>query len=321
MMKFLRQERTCWIVNLIGNVLFFLVSAAYQISVEIPVYTCVLMQACMLILELFRYRRYRERKELLEAACKNAAVCMSELPKPEGYLEELYRTLAEILNKHCVDLIQENRECIERSDKYYTQWSHQIKTPIAGMKLLLEEEEIDRAALRRELLRTEQYVETALQYQRLHGVTNDLLIKSYPVEEMVRQALKRTSTLFLHKKVSVNLWNLAGTVITDEKWFVFVLEQLISNAAKYTRNGQISVYMPEGIRKLLIIEDTGIGIRREDLPRIFEWGYTGENGRIDKKATGIGLALCKETLKMIGHGISVESEPGKGTKITLDLTQ
>ena len=176
MMKFLRQERTCWIVNLIGNVLFFLVSAAYQISVEIPVYTCVLMQACMLILELFRYRRYRERKELLEAACKNAAVCMSELPKPEGYLEELYRTLAEILNKHCVDLIQENRECIERSDKYYTQWSHQIKTPIAGMKLLLEEEEIDRAALRRELLRTEQYVETALQYQRLHGVTNDLLI-------------------------------------------------------------------------------------------------------------------------------------------------
>ena len=244
-----------------------------------------------------------------------------ELPKPEGYLEELYRTLAEILNKHCVDLIQENRECIERSDKYYTQWSHQIKTPIAGMKLLLEEEEIDRAALRRELLRTEQYVETALQYQRLHGVTNDLLIKSYPVEEMVRQALKRTSTLFLHKKVSVNLWNLAGTVITDEKWFVFVLEQLISNAAKYTRNGQISVYMPEGIRKLLIIEDTGIGIRREDLPRIFEWGYTGENGRIDKKATGIGLALCKETLKMLGHGISVESEPGKGTKITLDLTQ
>ena len=321
MMKFLGQERTCWIVNLIGNVLFFLVSAAYQISVEIPVYTCVLMQACMLILELFRYRRYRERKELLEAACKNAAVCMSELPKPEGYLEELYRTLAEILNKHCVDLIQENRECIERSDKYYTQWSHQIKTPIAGMKLLLEEEEIDRAALRRELLRTEQYVETALQYQRLHGVTNDLLIKSYPVEEMVRQALKRTSTLFLHKKVSVNLWNLAGTVITDEKWFVFVLEQLISNAAKYTRNGQISVYMPEGIRKLLIIEDTGIGIRREDLPRIFEWGYTGENGRIDKKATGIGLALCKETLKMLGHGISVESEPGKGTKITLDLTQ
>ena len=321
MMKFLRQERTCWIVNLIGNVLFFLVSAAYQISVEIPVYTCGLMQAGMRILELFRYRRYRERKELLEAACKNAAVCMSELPKPEGYLEELYRTLAEILNKHCVDLIQENRECIERSDKYYTQWSHQIKTPIAGMKLLLEEEEIDRAALRRELLRTEQYVETALQYQRLHGVTNDLLIKSYPVEEMVRQALKRTSTLFLHKKVSVNLWNLAGTVITDEKWFVFVLEQLISNAAKYTRNGQISVYMPEGIRKLLIIEDTGIGIRREDLPRIFEWGYTGENGRIDKKATGIGLALCKETLKMLGHGISVESEPGKGTKITLDLTQ
>lgn len=321
MMKFLKQERTCWIVNLTANILFFLVSSAYRIPAEIPIYTCILMQACMLILELFRYRRYRERKELLGAACKNAAVCMSELPKPEGYIEELYGTLAEILNQRCVDLIQENRECIARSDKYYTRWSHQIKTPIAGMKLLLEEEEIDRTALQREVFRTEQYVETVLQYQRLHGLTNDLLIRNYSVEDMVRQALKRTSTLFLNKKTAINLSNLNGTVITDEKWFVFVLEQLISNAAKYTRNGQISFYMPEGIRKLLVIEDTGIGIRREDLPRIFEWGYTGENGRVDKKATGIGLALCKETLEMLGHGISVESEPGKGTKVTLDLTQ
>ena len=293
----------------------------YRLPVEAVAYPALICAAIGLAVLILGSLRASRKHRLLVRLADSLTELPRSLPEPRTQDDEDYQLLVGALCEEQRRLKSTMELRYADMIDYYTVWAHQIKTPIAGMKLLLEEEEIDRAALRRELLRTEQYVETALQYQRLHGVTNDLLIKSYPVEEMVRQALKRTSTLFLHKKVSVNLWNLAGTVITDEKWFVFVLEQLISNAAKYTRNGQISVYMPEGIRKLLIIEDTGIGIRREDLPRIFEWGYTGENGRIDKKATGIGLALCKETLKMLGHGISVESEPGKGTKITLDLTQ
>ena len=104
-----------------------------------------------------------------------------------------------------------------------------------------------------------------------------------------------------------------------EKWLVFVLEQVLTNAVKYTRKGKISIYLDPEKEKTLVVEDTGMGIRPEDLPRIFEWGYTGYNGRIKNRATGIGLALCRQTMEMLGHRISAKSEPGKGTCIYLDL--
>lgn len=108
-------------------------------------------------------------------------------------------------------------------------------------------------------------------------------------------------------------------MLTDEKWLVFVLEQVLTNAVKYTRKGKISIYLDPEKEKTLVVEDTGMGIRPEDLPRIFEWGYTGYNGRIKNRATGIGLALCRQTMEMLGHRISAKSEPGKGTCIYLDL--
>ena len=214
---------------------------------------------------------------------------------------------------------QEARCQISEANRYYIRWSHQIKTPIAALRLLLEEEEPDRAAMEGEIYRIEQYVEFALQYQRLEGGHKDLVFAHYSLESIVKKALKKTGVLFRRTKLALELGNLQTDVLTDEKWLVFVLEQVLTNAVKYTRKGKISIYLDPEKEKTLVVEDTGMGIRPEDLPRIFEWGYTGYNGRIKNRATGIGLALCRQTMEMLGHRISAKSEPGKGTCIYLDL--
>ena len=137
--------------------------------------------------------------------------------------------------------------------------------------------------------------------------------------ETVKAAVKKFSGEFISRKISLDMTEIDGTVITDDKWLSFVIEQVISNALKYTPKGTISIYMEEP--KILCIKDTGIGIAPEDLPRIFEKGYTGYNGRADKKASGIGLYLCKRICTNLGHQISAVSEPDQGTLIRISLKQ
>ncbi len=146
--------------------------------------------------------------------------------------------------------------------------------------------------------------------------STDFVLKEYDLDECIRQAIRKYARSFIRKKISLDFTETGERVLTDEKWLVFVLEQLLSNALKYTKAGTIRIYADD---QDLIIEDTGIGIASDDLPRIFEKGYTGYNGRKDKKSTGIGLYLCRRILNRLSHGIAVTSEPGKGTKVRLYL--
>lgn len=236
-------------------------------------------------------------------------------------LELEYRKIIWKLEERCRFWEEKARREKEAADRYYMRWSHQIKTPIAAMRLLLQEEEPDREALDRELLKTEQYVEMVLQYQRLGSGTQDLLLKEQDLDESIRQAVKRVAPLFIHKKLKLDIRKTGWQVVTDEKWLVFVLEQLLTNAVKYTNAGMVTIGPSGEKEKELEIRDTGIGIRAEDVPRVFEWGYTGFNGRQDKRATGIGLALCRESMEMLGHGISLTSRPGEGTCVRLDFSR
>lgn len=170
-----------------------------------------------------------------------------------------------------------------------------------------------------ELFKTEQYVEMVLSYLRMEDMSSDLVLQWYSLDEIVRQAVKKYSTLFIMKKLPLEYRKCEGMVLTDEKWLVFVIEQLLSNALKYTTEGKIMIYREEGESGRLVIEDTGIGIQEEDLPRIFEKGFTGYNGRQDKKSTGIGLYLCKSICDKLNHGITVESEVGRGSRVYLSL--
>lgn len=215
----------------------------------------------------------------------------------------------------------------ERSD-YYMMWTHQIKTPISAIRLLLDKSGLrdrDVFLLKEELFQIEQYAEMVLTFQRLESISTDLVLESHDLYGLLKQAVKKYALSFINKSLSLELpepteeegsWQ----VLTDEKWFVFCLEQLLSNSIKYTNKGGISIRTwGQGERVLLSIEDTGIGIRAEDLPRIFEKGFTGYNGRLDKKSTGIGLYLCRQIFTHLNVTIQAQSEEGQGTKIILGI--
>ena len=148
--------------------------------------------------------------------------------------------------------------------------------------------------MKMELFKIEQYVEMVLSYLRMEEMSSDLAFEEYQLDDIVRQAVRKYSQMFILKRIRLDFQPLQRAVLTDEKWLVFVVEQILSNALKYTKEGSISIYLTTYREKLMLaIRDTGIGISREDLPRVFEKGFTGYNGRADKKSTGIGLYLCK----------------------------
>ena len=195
---------------------------------------------------------------------------------------------------------------------------HQIKTPMAVMKLYLGAESPEHRAMGAELFRMEQYVDMVLQYLRLDGGENDLVITRCDLDELIREAVRRYGPQFVLRKLSLHYEPTERTVVTDRKWFVCILEQLLSNAIKYTPEGCITIRL-EG--DCLRISDTGIGIAPEDLPRIFEKGYTGENGRLERTSSGLGLYLAGKAAALLHIPITVDSRPGQGTTFTLHLRQ
>lgn len=243
--------------------------------------------------------------------------------KPENVLDEAYLSIIkEIFDEKCElenSAIRRERDLME----YYTMWVHQIKTPIAALKLLVQEDKdwdtVGDEELQ-ELFRIEQYVEMALQYMRFSSETTDFVLRRIDLDSVIREQVHKYARLFVSKKISLRYDALNKSVISDEKWLGFVIEQLLSNAIKYTKKGSITIEAgnadkSEGQQEdfRIVIADTGIGIRAEDLPRICEKGYTGYNGHADKQSTGIGLYLCSRILRKLGHGFSISSEEGKGT--------
>ena len=290
----------------------------YGIPLGPVLYADLLMLGITAVYLGYSYIRYRRKRRILKLWETNFRYSGEmEKPKGEDCFEETYLRIIENLEQDQ----QREREAWQNEQKkdreYYTRWSHQIKTPIAATNLLLSEKNLDVRAVKRELFRIEQYADMALQYQRLEGESSDLVLEKVKLHKMVSQTLKKLSTIFVYKKLHVKLGDLEKEIVTDEKWMCFILEQILTNAAKYTEEGgMIEIWLEQ---EVLCIRDNGIGIQEEDLPRIFEWGYTGYNGRLDKKSTGIGLYLCRTAADRLGHRLTAESEPGKGSRFIVDL--
>ena len=296
-------------------VVFFL----YRLPVEAAVYPTVLCALLLLAVGLRQARRNQAKHRALTCLAALPDDLTEQLQGFDGRLDKDYRAIIEALARLEAEERERYRCALEERMDYYTTWAHQIKTPIASMRLALEKEDTALSRqLREELFRVEQYVEMVLTYQRLDSESTDYVFRECDLDTVIRGSLRKFASQFIGRGIRLNYEPCAGRVVTDEKWLSFVLEQVLSNALKYTREGEITVSFRDGI---LEVRDTGIGIAPEDLPRIFEKGYTGYNGRTDKKASGLGLYLCRRICDGLGHGISVESKPGEGTAVRLDLRQ
>ena len=284
--------------------------------------------AYLLILELFVLGvimtvdliRYKVRVKQVEDLLKRPVSEQSYNVEAKDILEERYVDLIHAQEKSRVDTENISARSSKDMEQYYSIWVHQIKTPISGMNVLLQSMEPTEEVgeLQNQLFSVEQYVDMALQYQKIKSTTNDFSFAEIPLNKVIRENIRKYARLFIAKKLAVKYEETALRVLTDEKWISFVLGQIITNAVKYSDKGSITIsaYEDES-NTYLSVKDEGIGISPEDLPRVFERGYTGYNGRADKKSTGIGLFLCKSVTRMLGHKIQISSEPGKGTEVTI----
>ena len=280
-----------------------------------PASLCAGLGAVLLAADI--YRKYRQHKVMFHLRALPDSI-LQDLEAYQTLADEDYRELIRLLLRQQSDVRQETARKMEDMVDYYTTWAHQIKTPIASMRLKLEGEDSPAfRALSDDLFRIEQYVSMVLCYLRLDSDFSDFVFQEYSLDEILKSAVRKFAGQFIGKGIRLQYRETDKTVLTYEKWLSFVVEQLLSNALKYTMSGSISIFVEEPVT--LCIRDTGIGIAPEDLPRIFDRGYTGFNGRMDHRASGLGLYLCRRICDNLGIAISVHSAVGEGTEIRLDL--
>ncbi|MGY3750726.1 sensor histidine kinase [Vagococcus acidifermentans] len=241
-----------------------------------------------------------------------------DLPKPETIQQAEYQKLFMSAVKESEQLTSEFEEKNQQLMDYYAMWSHQIKTPLAALQVLVQSGSTDETLMKNELFSIEEYLKMMLHFLKMSHLEDDLVFKTVPLRPLVNQIIRRYAPFFIQKDLTVSIDPFEATVVTDEKWLAFILEQIIFNSIKYTKQGGITIHFTGSE---LVVEDTGIGILPQDLPRVFDKGYTGFSGREDKKATGLGLSMSRTIAERLGIHLSLSSEVGQGTQVTLHFPQ
>lgn len=312
----------------LAAIVFYLYGVQEE-AIRYSIFLCFVIFFAACAGEYYFYRKHdKERQRLFETIEYN----LPELYQTGCKSEQDYRMLLQKLLQEKKATVQKMQSNYQELKEYIMMWAHQVKTPITALKLLvqnmeaeenLSEEKMQQIRhLKEEIFQIESYVSMNLQYIRLDSLQADLSVVPCNLEKMVKAEVRKFSTLFISKRLSVKLTGLDQTIITDEKWLSFVIGQILSNAVKYTNQGGIEVRAEkQGESVHLLVQDTGIGIAPEDIPRIFEKAFTGFNGHMDKQATGIGLYLSKKILERLGHEISLTSEVGKGTCVKIIVHQ
>ncbi|MDD4370278.1 MAG: sensor histidine kinase [Anaerostipes sp.] len=314
------KEQRYWLGAILSAALIFvLIFWLCRLPLDVLLYLSCLYFIFQGSIFLYQYTKFQKRHEELDGMGVQMEVLEEILPKRQTVCEGDYQKIIyRLLEKNRLQKQEQEKKEKEASD-YETLWAHQIKVPITAMELILQTQECEyKEELRGKLFDIEGYVEMMLCYQRLGSLYGDLSICSCNLEDIVRKAVRKYARMFIRKRIQLDFQEFHCQVLTDKKWLLFVIEQILSNALKYTNQGIVTIVC-DCEKKILTIKDTGIGIAPEDMPRIYERGFTGENGRLEGKSTGLGLYLCRRIAEELSHELWIESQKGKGTRVCLRL--
>lgn len=305
---------------LVGVLLVFgLIMMFTHVPISLYFYGVVLSLFLWSVSLIFQWTRYVNRLLKAEQIHLNNMDAFNESIEEGEAIGKLHQEKYRVLASEYHDYRQLEAERSREQMDYFTLWLHQIKTPIAGISLILQRQEEKFAGqkkLEQELIRLDDYTHMALNYLKLEEPGKEMDLEEVLVDKVIKETIKKYAILFIYNEIQLNYEPLSFSVLTDRKWLQVLLEQILSNSLKYTKTGSITIYAEE---ESLVIEDTGTGIRAEDLPRIFEKGFTGLDGRLHEKSTGLGLFLSRKICGRLGHELTIASEVGIGTKARIDF--
>ncbi|HJV31674.1 MAG TPA: sensor histidine kinase [Bacillales bacterium] len=315
----------CYVLLMFFISLVIYLDRSFQVSIGNIVYlnfVCSVLYIVFLLSGFFYNRSYY--KGLTDIIENERDEIINRLPKPKNNEQLLFQEVLSALDKEYSSKIFSLYEQKKENEEFITSWVHQVKTPIAVSRLIMENNSNNPNkdtlfSLEEEVDKIDHYIEQALYYSKINDFSKDYLIHEVELDRLVKEAVKKQAKTFIHKKIMIEMENIDFAVTTDKKWLSFILDQVLSNALKYTDSGgRIKIYgIIENKAQKLMIEDNGIGIKPEDLERVFERGFTGYNGRGNNKSTGFGLYLSKKLARKIGHDIMIESKYGEKTIVTI----
>lgn len=301
---FLKENKNLIFIFLIISITYLLVFLAFDIEIFVLLYGFLIN--LFIITSFLSYKYFRSEEITFEEITKNPS------NREKIIIDEFYS-----LDKKYKNLMISYNNMESDIKDFYGLWIHEIKTPISENKLILADDPPDYKLLRENNKKIEDYLNILLGFVRFNSKTNDYVFKEVNIDLLVKNIIREKSYDFISKKISLELGDLNYKTIIDEKWLSFIISQIVNNSLKYTSvGGSIKIYFEN---KSLVIEDNGIGIKAADLPRVFEMGYTGENGRKVGSSTGLGLYLVKSIGKDLNLSIKIESEEGKFTKIMINF--
>ena len=326
---FLKEKAITILLLLFGIITIEIFLMAYNVGMFIKIYIpliIMVLYVVSIVIEYFKKKKFYDNlSNMLEELEEKYLI--TEIINTPNFLEgQIFKNSLEQIDKSMLENVNKYKYMTEDYKEYIELWIHEIKIPIAASKMVIENNKNEvTKSIDEELDKVENYIEQALFYARSNTVEKDYYIRKVVLKEIVNESIKKNKSSLIQEKISINIHNLDIEVNTDNKWIVFILNQIIQNSIKYRKKEKsiIEIYANQGKENVILyVKDNGIGIRQGEITRVFEKGFTGTNGRLsNKKSTGIGLYLCKKLCNKLGIGIELNSVQNEGTEIRLVFPQ